>query len=124
MGTGPALSITLVLFCSHFHQINEDKKYGKRSPLVLMGTKKSASLVPLIVLFIYSFQTFTIFVEFIPRLCFLYLISLPYAIKLINMLNCYHHNPKALKDCKFIALKFQTMNGFGLIIGLLFNSFL
>ncbi len=89
-----------------------------------MGTKKSASLVPLIVLFIYSFQTFTIFVEFIPRLCFLYLISLPYAIKLINMLNCYHHNPKALKDCKFIALKFQTMNGFGLIIGLLFNSFL
>ena len=124
LGTGPALSITLVLFCSHFHQINEDKKHGKRSPLVLMGTKKSASLVPLIVLFIFSFQTFTIFVEFIPRLCFLYLISLPYAIKLINMLNCYHHNPKALKDCKFIALKFQTMNGFGLIIGLLFNSFL
>ena len=62
--------------------------------------------------------------EFIPKLCFLYLISLPYALKLINILNSYHYNPKALKDCKFIALKFQTMNGFGLIIGLLFNSFL
>ena len=124
LGTGPALSITLVLFCSHFHQIKEDKKHGKSSPLVLMGAKKSASLVPLIIIFIYAFQTYTIFIEFIPKLCILYLISLPYALKLINILNKYYYNPKALRDCKFIALKFQTINGFGLIIGLLLNSFL
>ena len=124
LGTGPALSITLVLFCSHFHQIKEDKKYGKSSPLVLMGTKKSALLVPWVIIFIYSFQTYTIFIEFIPKLCILYLISMPYALKLINILNNYYHNPKSLRDCKFIALKFQTLNGFGLIIGLLFNRFL
>jgi len=124
LGTGPALSITLVLFCSHFHQIKEDKKYGKNSPLVLIGTKKSAALVPWIIIFIYSFQTYTIFLEFIPRSCISFLISLPYAIKLINILNIYKYNPRALRDCKFIALKFQTINGFGLIIGLLFNSFL
>tara|TARA_Y100001978_G_scaffold188938_1_gene190768 strand:+ start:243 stop:1154 length:912 start_codon:yes stop_codon:yes gene_type:complete len=124
LGTGPALSITLVLFCSHFHQIKDDKKYGKSSPLVLMGTKKSASLVPWIIIFIYSFQTFTIFIEFIPKSCILYLISLPYAFKLISILNKHYYNPRALRDCKFIALKFQSLNGFGLIMGLLFNSFL
>jgi len=124
LGTGPALSITLVLFCSHFHQIKEDKKYGKSSPLVLMGTKKSASLVPWVVIFIYSFQTYTIFIGFIPRLCILYLISMPYALKLINILNNYYYNPRSLRDCKFIALKFQTFNGLGLIIGLLCNGFL
>ena len=124
LGTGPALSITLVLFCSHFHQIKEDKKYGKYSPLVLMGTKKSAKLIPLIIIFIYSFQTYTIFIEFIPRLCIIYLFSLPYAIKLINIINNYYSNPRALKDCKFIALQFQTINGLGLIIGLFLNSFL
>ena len=124
LGTGPALSITLVLFCSHFHQIKEDKKYGKISPLVFMGTKKSASLVPWIIICIYSFQTYTIFIGFIPKLCIIYLFSLPYALKLINILNKYCYKPAAIKDCKFMALKFQTINGFGLIIGLIFNSFL
>ena len=124
LGTGPSLSITLVLFCSHFHQIKEDKKYGKNSPLVLIGTKKSTTLVQLIVIFIYSFQTYTIFIEFIPRLCMLYLISLPYALKLINILNKNYYNPRALRNCKFIALKFQTINGLGLIMGLLISSIL
>ena len=124
LGTGPALSITLVLFCSHFHQIREDQKYGKRSPLVLMGPKKSALLVPWIILFIYCFQMYTIFIEFIPKSCILYLLSLPYAIKLNNTINSYYHKPRALRDCKFIALKFQTINGFGLISGLILNSFL
>ncbi len=121
LGTGPALSITLILFCSHFHQIKEDKKHGKSSPLVLLGPKKSASLVPWIIISIYSFQTYAIYIEFIPKLCLLYFLSLPYAIRLINILKKYYHNPKALKNCKFIALKFQTINGFGLIIGLLLS---
>ncbi len=124
LGTGPALSITLVLFCSHFHQIKEDRKYGKFSPLVLLGTKKSTLLVPWIIIFIYSFQTYTIFIEFIPRFCILYLLSLPYALKLIKTLNKYFYEPMALRDCKFIALKFQTINGFGLIIGLILNTLL
>ena len=124
LGTGPALSITLVLFCSHFHQIKEDKKHGKNSPLVLIGTKKSAELVPWIIIFIYSFQAYTIFIEFIPRLCIFYLFSLPFGLRLINILKNYYRNPRALRDCKFIALKFQTINGFGLIIGLLCNGFL
>ena len=29
LGSGPSLATTLVLFCSHFHQIIEDKKHGK-----------------------------------------------------------------------------------------------
>ena len=123
LGTGPALSITLVLFCSHFHQINEDKKYGKNSPLVLMGIKKSSSLVPWIIMLIYTFQLYTIFIGFIPKSSILFFLSLPYGLKLINIVKNYD-NTKALKNSKFIALKLQTYNGVGLIMGLLFNSFL
>ena len=60
LGSGPALATTLVLFCSHFHQIKEDKKYGKNSPLVLIGTKNGAYLIPWLVFIIYTFQFFTI----------------------------------------------------------------
>ena len=118
LGTGPSLAITLVLFCSHFHQIKEDQKYGKISPLVLLGSRRASQLVPWIILSIYFFQFYAIIIGFLPPLCFLYLISLFYALKLIRILKEFYNNPSIIKNCKFIAIKFQTINGFGLILGL------
>ena len=118
LGTGPSLAITLVLFCSHFHQINEDRKFGKNSPLVLIGAKNGAYLIPWIILVIYGFQLFTIFIGFIPNYCLLYLLSLPSGLKLINLLKASYKKPRNLKNCKYIAIKFQTINGIGLIAGL------
>ncbi len=121
LGTGPSLAITLVLFCSHFHQINEDKKHGKKSPLVILGTKNASSLVPFVITFIYIFEFSIILIGFIPPLTILYLLSTPYAYQLINLLKTSHNNPNKIKKCKFIALKFQTINGLGLILGLILN---
>ena len=121
LGSGPSLAITLVLFCSHFHQIKEDKCHGKNSPLVILGAKKSASLIPWIIITIYAFQFFTVLVGFIPPTCLLYFISLPYSIHLTRILNKYHNKPADLKRCKFIAIKIQTMNGVGLSIGMLYS---
>ena len=118
LGTGPSLAITLVLFCSHFHQIKEDQKYGKISPLVLLGSRRASQLVPWIILSIYFFQLYAIIIGFLPPLCLLYLISLFYALKLIRILKDFYNNPSIIKNCKFIAIKFQTINGFGLILGL------
>ena len=46
IGTGPALATTLVLFCSHFHQINQDAAVGKKSPLVILGTHRASEILP------------------------------------------------------------------------------
>ena len=124
LGSGPSLATTLVLFCSHFHQIREDKRHGKISPLVRLGAQKGANLVPWIVLTIYIFQLYTIVLGFIPIFCILYFISFPQALKLINILKSSYNKPSAIKNCKFIAIKFQTLNGCGLIIGLIFNYIL
>ena len=121
LGSGPALSTTLVLFCSHFHQIKEDKEHGKNSPLVRLGAKNGAQLIPWIVFIIYFFQLFIIINGFIPRLCILYLISFPQSLKLINLLKYSYNKPAEIKNCKFIAIKFQTLNGIGLIAGFIFD---
>ena len=121
LGSGPSLATTLVLFCSHFHQIIEDKKHGKNSPLVRLGAKKGSQFVPWIIFIIYIFQLLTIFNGFIPVFCILYLISFPQAIRLINLLKYSYRNPSAIKNSKFVAIKFQTLNGVGLITGLIFN---
>tara|TARA_B100000609_G_scaffold59973_1_gene47067 strand:- start:3574 stop:4485 length:912 start_codon:yes stop_codon:yes gene_type:complete len=121
LGTGPALATTLVLFCSHFHQIQEDQKYGKISPLVFLGSKLASQLIPWIIIFIYLFQLYTIFIGFLPPLCLLYFISLNNALKLIKLLKKFYNKPKEIKYSKFIAIKFQTFNGIGLIFGLLIS---
>ena len=121
LGSGPSLATTLVLFCSHFHQIVEDKRHGKNSPLVLLGAKKGAYLVPWIVFAIYIFQFLTVILGFIPVFCLFYFFSFPQALKLINLLKSSYNKPSAIKNCKFIAIKFQTINGFGLITGLILN---
>ena len=121
LGSGPSLATTLVLFCSHFHQIVEDKRHGKNSPLVLLGAKKGAYLVPWIVFAIYIFQFLTVILGFIPVFCLFYFFSFPQALKLINLLKSSYNKPSVIKNCKFIAIKFQTINGFGLITGLILN---
>ena len=121
LGSGSSLATTLVLFCSHFHQIKEDKKNGKISPLVRLGAKKGAKLIPWIVLVVYVFQLFIIIYGVIPKLCILYLISFPQSLKLINLLRYSYNKPEVIKNCKFIAIKFQTLNGIGLIAGLMMD---
>ena len=118
LGTGPALAITLVLFCSHFHQIKDDKKHGKISPLVLLGSKRASKLIPWIIIFIYIFQLYLIYIRFLPPFCLLYFLSFHYALKLVKLLNNFYNSPSLIKNCKFIAIKFQTFNGIGLILGL------
>ena len=76
LGSGPSLAVTLVLFCSHFHQIKEDEKYGKISPIVFLGSKLASRLVPWIIITIYSFQLYVIHIGFLPPLCLFYFLSL------------------------------------------------
>jgi len=42
---------------------------------------------------------------------------------LISIISSYK-KPSAIKNSKFIAIKFQTLNGVGLITGLIFNYLL
>jgi len=121
LSSGYSLATTLVLFCSHFHQIKEDQRNGKISPLVRLGAKKGANLIPWIVFIVYVLQLFIIINGFIPIFCILYLISLPQSIKLINLLKDSYNKPELIKSSKFIAIKFQTLNGIGLIAGFIIN---
>lgn len=40
------ISTTLILFCSHFHQVEDDLAAGKYSPIVRLGTQRGAQLLP------------------------------------------------------------------------------
>ena len=118
LSAGPGLATTLVLYCSHFHQVNEDKKHGKKSPVVRLGTKKAADLVPIIIIIIFIMELIPIIYGLWPYTSLLTIISIPSSISLIKLLKTFHNSPEKISNSKFLALKFQFINGVSLAFGL------
>ncbi len=124
LGAGPAVATSLVLFCSHFHQVEEDAKNGKNSPVVQLGSANAAALVPWFVVACFALQWLPILRGIWPPTAFLGLIGLAPALSLIRLLERQHNQPERIIGCKFLALRFQALNGLGLALGLALGPFL
>jgi 2-carboxy-1,4-naphthoquinone phytyltransferase len=124
LGAGPALATTLVLFCSHFHQVDEDAAHGKRSPVVWLGSPRAADLVPWFVAGSLALQWAPVLLGWWPLTALLGSIGLPPARALIQLLRDHHDQPDRITGSKFLALRFQALNGLGLACGLALGPWL
>jgi 1,4-dihydroxy-2-naphthoate octaprenyltransferase len=118
LGSGPALATTLVLFCSHFHQVADDAAHGKRSPVVRLGTRAAAGLIPWFVALTLALELLPVLQGLWPPTALLAGVGLPPALALIRLLARHHDEPERIAGSKFLALKFQAFNGLGLAAGL------
>ena len=118
LGSGPALATTLVLFCSHFHQVADDAAHGKRSPVVRLGTGAAAGLIPWFVALTLALELLPVLQGLWPPTALLAWLGLPPALALVRLLARHHDAPERIAGSKFLALKFQTFNGLGLAAGL------
>jgi 1,4-dihydroxy-2-naphthoate phytyltransferase len=118
LGAGPALATTLVLFCSHFHQVEEDAAHGKRSPVVRLGTARAAALIPWMVAGTLALEWAPVLQGDWPVTALLAAAGLPAGAALIRLLRDHHHVPERISQSKFLALRFQAFNGLGLSLGL------
>ena len=118
LGAGPALATSLVLFCSHFHQVEEDAAHGKRSPVVRLGTARAAALVPWFVGFTLALEWWPVAFGPWPPTALLSVLGLPAGWALIRLVRRYHDQPERISGSKFLALRFQAWNGLGLALGL------
>ena len=123
VGAGPAMATTLVLFCSHFHQINQDAAVGKKSPLVVLGTNRAANFLPWFVGLIFLLELLPVLLGIWPITTLICLISLPSGLDLIKLIKRHHNQPERIKNSKFLALRFQTINSLCLSIGFAISSF-
>lgn len=124
LGSGPAVATSLVLFCSHFHQVEEDAAHGKRSPVVRLGSQRAAALVPWFVAIALALQWAPVLLGWWPPTALLGAIGLPPARALIRLVGEEHHRPERLVGSKFLALRFQALNGLGLATGLALGPWL
>ncbi|BAZ70342.1 MAG: 2-carboxy-1,4-naphthoquinone phytyltransferase [Pelatocladus maniniholoensis HA4357-MV3] len=98
------IATTLILYCSHFHQVTDDLAAGKRSPIVRLGTKRGAQLLSCFTASIYVLTLLFVLGGIFPVWTLLSWVSLPFAIKLSRHVQQNHSNPEKVSNCKFIAV--------------------
>ncbi|QLE40784.1 2-carboxy-1,4-naphthoquinone phytyltransferase [Nostoc sp. C052] len=98
------IATTLILFCSHFHQVKDDIAAGKRSPIVRLGTQKGAQLLVWFTGSIYALTLLFVLLGISPAWTLLSWVSLPFAVKLCSHVQENHNQPDKVSNCKFIAV--------------------
>ncbi|MDZ8055981.1 MAG: 2-carboxy-1,4-naphthoquinone phytyltransferase [Aulosira sp. ZfuVER01] len=111
---------SLILFCSHFHQVDDDIAAGKRSPIVRLGTQKGAQLLNWFTLSIYPLTLMLVLWGVFPIWVLLSWVSLPFAVKLCRHVQENHHLPDKVSNCKFIAVAVHFWSCLLLGVGFLF----
>ncbi|GFP86772.1 1 4-dihydroxy-2-naphthoate polyprenyltransferase chloroplastic [Phtheirospermum japonicum] len=110
---------SLILFCSHFHQIEDDKAVGKYSPLVRLGTEGGANVVKVVVGTIYSLLFILGLGQTLPFasvvLCAL---TLPVGNLVVSFVEKNHKDKTKIFMAKYYCVRLHTVFGAALAAGL------
>lgn len=113
------ISTSLILFCSHFHQSEDDLAAGKRSPIVRLGTLRGAQLLPWLCGSLYALTVLGVVLHLFPVWTLLIFGSLPPAVNLCQHVLENHDKPEKISNCKFIAVSLHFWSGLLLSLGFL-----
>jgi 2-carboxy-1,4-naphthoquinone phytyltransferase len=111
------ISTSLILFCSHFHQVKDDLAAGKLSPIVRMGTTMGAAVLKWSTAIIYMLTAIGIITKLFPIATLLVFLSLPLAMKLTQFVDEYHDRPERVRTCKYLAVRLHFVSGMLLALG-------
>lgn len=123
LSTFLGLSTTIILFCSHFHQIDGDKAAGKQSPVVRMGIEKSTSTLKFLVGCLYTVMLVLCLFGVLPFATWTSgMISYGFASEMVKFAEDNGNKPADLKNLKFLATKWHIAFSSMLMLGLIVSK--
>ncbi|MDJ0511361.1 MAG: 2-carboxy-1,4-naphthoquinone phytyltransferase [Crocosphaera sp.] len=118
-GTLIGMSTSIILFCSHFHQVSDDIAAGKKSPIVRLGTKLGAQVLTITTLFFFALIAVFSLLRVFPVWTCLVFLSVPIAYQLVTHVQKNHDQPNQVSNCKFIAVRLHFLSGILFALGLI-----
>lgn len=110
------ITTSIILFCSHFHQADDDVAAGKRSPIVRLGTARGARWLTGAIVLVFLLLLAFVLSQLLPVTALFMLLSLPLAKSLSTYVSTHHNQPAQVSSCKFIAVRLHFWSG--LLLGL------
>ncbi len=114
------ITTTIILFCSHFHQVEDDLAAGKKSPIVRMGTLRGSRVLTAATASIYLLTALGILIGVYPIATAIVFASLPLAWRLVDHVRQNHDRPEKVSNCKFLAVNLHFVSGVLLVLGYIF----
>ncbi|KAK4271296.1 hypothetical protein QN277_020007 [Acacia crassicarpa] len=109
----------LILFCSHFHQVEGDLEVGKFSPLVRLGTSKGAQIVKVAITMLYAFLALFGLSGLLPLSCFfLCALTLPMGSLVVRFVQDNHMDKQKIFMAKYFCVRLHALFGVALASGL------
>lgn len=105
------LTTTLILFCSHFHQIADDLAAGKHSPVARLGTPLSSRLVQGAIALVFVTIILGVSLHIFPPWTLLGLAAIPWGVQLMQQMQQFHDQPDQIKTSKFVAANLHFVSG-------------
>ncbi|KAK4741189.1 hypothetical protein SAY87_024777 [Trapa incisa] len=113
------LTTSLILFCSHFHQVDEDVAVGKLSPLVRLGTERGSRALKVAVVTLYSMLVAFGLSRSLPLSCtVLCALTLPIGNLVIRYVEENHKNKQMIFMAKYYCVRLHALFGAALATGL------
>lgn len=110
---------SLILLCSHFHQVDGDLAVGKMSPLVRIGTKTGAQLVKVAVTTLYVLLFTLGLSRSLPFTCIvLCALTMPIGIFVAQFVEKNHNDKEKIFMAKYFCVRLHAFFGILLSIGL------
>jgi 1,4-dihydroxy-2-naphthoate phytyltransferase len=102
------ISTSVILFCSHFHQIAGDRANGKMSPLVRMGTKQGAATLKVTVGFTYALTLVLSLFGVLPFAVWTSsMVAYGFAAEMVKLAETNADDPEKLQTLKHVATKWH-----------------
>lgn len=111
------LTTAIVLFCSHFHQVEDDLAAGKRSPIVRLGTARGAAVLHGAVVAVFVVLGIALTTGALPPWTAIVFLSVPLARELVCFVGEFHAVPEIVCRSKFVAVKLHFWSGLLLALG-------
>ena len=116
------ITTSIILLCSHFHQVEDDLAAGKRSPIARMGTENGARVLLASCITVFAAIAIFLLNGAFPIWTSLTFLSLPFAIQLCDRVLTYHDKPEEVKNSKFIAVNLHFCSGLLLGLGFILSQ--
>ncbi|CAL4921206.1 unnamed protein product [Urochloa decumbens] len=114
------LTTTLILFCSHFHQIDGDLAVGKMSPLVRVGTEAGSRIVMVSVATLYILLAAFGICKALPPACtVLCALTLPVGKLVVDYVLKNHEDNAKIFMAKYYCVRLHALLGMALASGLI-----
>ncbi|XP_047319422.1 2-carboxy-1,4-naphthoquinone phytyltransferase, chloroplastic [Impatiens glandulifera] len=111
---------TLILFCSHFHQVEGDRAVGKMSPLVIIGRRRGSVVVKVAIITLYTLLFVLGLSRALPFTCTLLCgLTMPIGNLVVNYVGKYHEDKAKIFMAKYYCVRLHSAFGVALVVGLL-----